>query len=59
MTFPDVFVTPFSCKAYEDGNLHKLADKGLCSCTLVVAVNRRNLDLFGAAVSLFYSFSLR
>jgi len=46
IAFSDVFVTPFSRKVYEDGNLQKLEDKGLYSCMLVVAADRRNLRLF-------------
>jgi len=59
MTFFDVFVTPFSAKVYEDGNLQKWADKGLYSCTMVVVVDRRKLGHFGVAVSLCHSFCLQ
>ena len=36
IAFSDVFVTPFSRKVYEDGNLHKLADNRFSGCNAVV-----------------------
>ena len=46
MTFSDVLVTPFSSKVYEDGNLQKLADKGLYGCSSVVGADGRKLRLY-------------
>jgi len=59
IAFSDVFVTPFPRKVYEEGNLQKIADKGLYSCSSVVGADERKLGHFGVAVSLFYSCRLR
>jgi hypothetical protein len=44
--FSDVFITPFTRKVYEDGNLQKWADKGLYSCSRVVSILRVKMGLF-------------
>lgn len=45
IAFPDVFVTSFSIMVYEDGNLQKLADKGLYSCIVVELLYRFPLEI--------------
>ena len=59
IAFPDVFVTPFSSKAYEESNLQKWADKGISGCRAVVGADRRKWGHFSIAVSLYQSFCLR
>jgi len=59
IAFSDIFVTPFSRKVYEDGNLQKLVDKRVSGCRAVVGADGRKLGHFGVAVSLFHSICSR
>jgi len=49
MAFSDVFVTPFSRKVYEDGNLHKWASSCLLKIVIFL-IDNRDLVVFKVVV---------